>query len=401
MLGFVPQPNLLYIVVIIFTDLLKEHFMLARRFLFIYISSFCFLISCSTAQSKQKLQEISADNKSFQYIGRVDFTNRQAPAFGYPATGIKFKFQGKTLKLKLSDDRWGDFNYLGVYIDGNPKPVIIYLKNGEKESVYEVSDKLENKIHSVLLVKRTDYISGEFKFHGAIIDAGKKLLPPEPAPTRKIEIYGDSISAGGGVEYPLVGKKDPENNDCKTCTNAYLSFGAMLARNYHADLHLIAQGGISLIDGYGYWNDKTGMESVYDKVKPLKDAQKWDFNSYIPDLVIIALGQNDSSTITLNNKITSEDWKNHYKNFILNIRKKYPKAHIICMFTNMYHDTKWDTYITQAVGEYSAKYKDKKVYSLITKAVTPGHPREIEQKAMSDSLKDLIDNTLSKNGFKW
>ena len=374
--------------------------MLSRRLLFIYLLNFSFLISCSIAKSKRNFKEISADHKYFQYIGRVDFTNRQVPAFGYPGTGFRFKFEGTILKLKLSDDNWGDFNYVGVYIDGNPKPVIIYLKNGSQETVYKVSEKLENKIHSVLLIKRNDYTSGEFKFHGVIIEAGKKLLPPEPAPTRKIEIYGDSISAGGGVEYPLVATKDPPDRKCNLC-NAYLSFGAMLARNYHADLHLIAQGGISLVDGYGYWNNKTGMEAIFDKVKPLKEAQKWDFNSYIPDIVIIALGQNDSSTITLNTNITSQDWKNHYKNFILNIRKKYPKSHIICMFPNMYHDTKWNTYLTQAVAEYSSKYNDKNVYSLITNAVTPGHPRESEQKAMSDALKNLIDHTLSKNGFNW
>ncbi len=166
------------------------------------------------------------------------------------------------------------------------------------------------------------------------------------------------------------------------------------------EVHLVAQGGIPLVDGYGFWNQGTGMEAVYDKLKPLKDAATWNFANYHPDLVIIALGQNDSATIT-DSDLSSREWQNHYRQFIANLRGKHPQAYIICMFPNMYHDTKWDEYVATAVAEYQQTSGDRKVYTLINQGVTPGHPRAVEQRLMADALSNLIKRELNSDGLNW
>jgi lysophospholipase L1-like esterase len=374
-----------------------------KKILFIFLFSLAVFIACSDRSlNSQSFQEIAADNSSFQYIGRIDRHNPQAPIFSFPATACLFNFEGTSLKLKLADDNWGESNYIGVYLDNNPEPIVIQLKSGYEPQIYDIAEGLEDQNHQALIIKRNDYMTGEFSFHGILIDNNKNLLSPPPQTNRKIEVYGDSISAGSAVEYEQTATQDP-SEDTTHLSNSYLTYGAMLARDYQAQLSLVAQAGIALVDGYGFWNNGTGMETVYDKIKPLKDAPSWDFNQYIPNLVIIALGQNDGSTSTIdpNSHLTGTEWKGRYKNFVANLRSNYPNAYFICMFPNMYHDRIWDNYLNEAVAEYKNEQQDNKIYSLITEQVTPGHPRVSEQKLMADALKNLIDTTLIKDGFSW
>ena len=350
-------------------------------------------------ESEPSGQKFTADNANFNYSGRVNWQDPQAPAFSFPGRVVEFRFTGTSLKLELSEDKWGDGNYLDIYLDGNPNPKTIELKpGGSQPIIYDVAEGLENKVHQAVIVKRNDYITGEFNFHGIIIDG--QLRSPNPDSPRKIEVYGDSISAGAAVEYEATGVGDPEGNN-NHLSNAYYSYASILARNYDAELSLVAQSGASLMDGFGFWHRGTGAESFYNKLKPLKDSPEWDFTNYHPDLVIIALGQNDSGSIRIGKDVSAETWKKHYKQLLANLRAKYPDTYFIGMFPNMYHDRAWDNYLTEAIAEYREEYNDDRVFSLIHQQVTPGHPRISEQQQMSDALTEFIDTTLVENGFNW
>lgn len=351
------------------------------------------------ALEPETLQRIVPDRLNFNYSGRIDWQDPQAPTFGFPGTAVEFKFRGTSLQLELSEDKWNSGNYLDVYLNDNPEPITLELEpNNGKPMVYDIAEGLENKVHQVKILKRTDYIKGEFDLNSVIIDG--ELLPAEPDSPRQIEVYGDSITAGAVVEHEGTGVPDPPG-DNDYLSNAYYSYASMLAREYDAELSLVAQSGASLLDGFGYWHRGTGMEAFYDKVKPLRDAPVWDFSNYNPDLVIIALGQNDSSSIPLGKEVSVEDWKNRYKQLIATLRTKYPDAYFIGMFPNMYHDRAWDDYLTEAIAEYRSEYNDERVFSLIHQQVTPGHPRISEQRQMADVLKEFIDTTLTDNGFSW
>lgn len=346
-----------------------------------------------------KTQRITAQHENFNYSGRINWQDPQAPAFAFPGTVVEFKFTGTSLKLELAEDNWNSGNYLDVYLDNNPDPITIELKpdNGQPV-VYDIAEGLNNQIHQVVLVKRTDYVMGEFNFHGIIIDG--ELLPADPDSKRKIEVYGDSISSGAAVEYEVPGVQDPQGSN-DYLSNAYYSYASILAREFDAELSLVTQSGAPLMNGFGYWHDGTGAESFYDKLKPLKDAPVWDFSKYTPDLVIIALGQNDSATIRIGRDMSAEVWKDHYKKLIANLRAKYPNSYFVGMFPNMFHDRAWDTYIIEAIAEYRSEHNDERVFSLIHEQVTPGHPRISEQQQMADTLKEFIDTTLTDNGFNW
>jgi lysophospholipase L1-like esterase len=346
-------------------------------------------------------QKFTADNQFFNYDGRIDWKNPQAPALGNPGTSIAFKFIGTQLQIELSEDNWGSENYIDVYLDDNPQPIKIKLRREIGQPiVYDIATGLANKVHDVVIYKRNDYSTGEFKFHSITIDG--QLLQANPDSQRTIEVYGDSISAGIAVEYPIAGVPDPQGS-IDSISNAYYSYGSILARDYHAEVSLVAQAGVSLVNGFGYWNNfwnnGTGAEVIYDRVKPLPGVDIWDFNQYSPDLVIIAYGQNDAATV--GNSLSKEQWKEKYKQMIGNLRAKYPDAYFVGMFPAMFHDPQWDSYITEAIAEYRTENNDNQVFSLIHPQVTSGHPRISEQKTMANTLKKFIDGTLTDHGFNW
>ena len=365
-------------------------------------SEICIAANLNTSELfANSVQKFSVDNKYFNYDGRIDRQNPLAPSLGYPGTSIEFRFVGTKLQIELEEDSWGSENYVDIYIDNDPQPVTIKLqRNNGKPVIYDVAAGLENRTHDVVIYKRNDYLTGEFNFHGVLTDG--KLLPQNPDRDRKIEVYGDSISAGIAVEHPVTGVPDPESGISRI-SNAYYSYGAILARKYNAEVSLVAQGGVSLVNGFGYWNthwnNGTGAEAIYDKVKPLQDAPVWDFNNYSPDLIIVAYGQNDAATV--GDRLSSQEWKQRYKQVIANIRAKHPDAYFIAMFPAMYHDPQWDTYLTEAIAEYRTEYNDNRVFSLIHEQVTPGHPRIQEQEAMANTLQKFINTTLTENGFSW
>ena len=75
---------------------------------------------------------------------------------------------------------------------------------------------------------------------------------------------------------------------------------------------MLAQGGIALLHGQGYFAgpDYTGMEESYDKIEMnpyLGETKPWDFSRYTPHVVIVAFGQNDANPVELYGRRTMRE----------------------------------------------------------------------------------------------
>ena len=83
-----------------------------------------------------------------------------------------------------------------------------------------------------------------------ILDNGGTLVTdPANAPkNRRIEFFGDSVTAGANIE-PLSDSPDI-NNDGDYYDDNYNAYSAQTARNLNADAHFTAQGGIGLLNGF-------------------------------------------------------------------------------------------------------------------------------------------------------
>lgn len=338
---------------------------------------------------------IELDNELLQYSGRIDFSNKKRPVFIYPCTSVKLRFTGTSLKINLINNNNCWNNYLGFMIDGKQEKVLL---TKDKEEMITLADDLEDTEHTALIFKRMD---GCHIIHllGIYISSTGELLKCEEKPRRKIEFYGDSVTAGEvseAVDY--VRKADPDHNG--EYSNSWFSYAWLTARKLNAQIHDVAQGGIALLNNTGWFHapQYIGMENVYDKTlynPAFGKLTQWNFEEYIPQVVVIAIGQNDSNPTDYMkedyNCEKAKHWREHYRLFVKEIRDIYPCALIILSTTILEHHVNWD----HSIEEVCNMLKDKKIVHFLYSnngSGTPGHIRISEAEKMSDELTEFIES---------
>ena len=346
---------------------------------------------------------ISANHRYLQYTGRIDRSNPKEPLFIYPCTSVRIRFTGNMLKAYVRNKNLYWENSLGCVIDG----ALLKLelpKEGEAALEIPVHSAKRNDgqedcgYHDALLFKRQDACH-EVNFLGFEIEDTAEILDPPARPERRIEVYGDSVSAGEvseAVEY--IGREDPEHNG--QYSNSWYSYAWMTARKLGAEIHDVAQGGIALLDDTRWFHaeDYIGMESAWDKMRYNPDFGEltdWDFSRYTPQLVIVAIGQNDSHPEDYMkedyNCERAQIWRRGYRRFLENIRGKYPDAWIVCITTLLGHDASWD----QSVDEVCRGMNDDKLRHFLFRRNgngTKGHLRIPEAQEMADELSAYIES---------
>ena len=343
----------------------------------------------------EKMNFISADNENISYMGRVDFSDEKSPKIIFAGSNVSFKFKGTKVGAIIINHNFYFENILGIIVDGKEEK--IKINNSDKEQYIPIADNLEDAEHEIILFKRQD-ATHYFDFKGFAIDG--EVLSQEAKPKRKIECYGDSVSAGAVCEATdFTAKLDPEDHE-GIYDNAWHSYSMITARNLGAEINNIAQGGIAIFDGTGYYHapNYIGMESAYDKLNYVPEAgiKAWDFNRYTPNVVIFAVGQNDPhhegfDDFDIDNAEYRLKWKNAYKKIVLDLRKKYPKATFVMLLTVLMHNNSWDKAVEEIVNEL----QDDKIHYLKFKRAgkaTPGHPRLSEQYEMAEELTAFISN---------
>lgn len=340
-------------------------------------------------------QLILPDHECLQYMGRIDDRCRQAPVLVFPYTMIRTRFTGRTVGMILKNHRGCWDNYFGFIIDGVQGK--IRLPEDCARVCLTLADTLDDGWHELTLFKRMDSCH-TVTFLGLSIEKGAQLRRPDPLPQRRIEVYGDSVSAGEVSEaVSFCGMADPEHQG--EYSNSWYSYAAMTARLLGAQLHDIAQGGIALLDGTGWFAapDYVGIESIWDKVQyhpDLGPQVPWDFSRYTPHVVIVAIGQNDSHPYDFmamdDAGAAAENWRKHYECFIRRLRQTYPGALIILTTTVLRHHSGWD----RAIDDVCRSMNDERIVHFLYSgngALTPGHIRIPEALAMARELAGFID----------
>ena len=356
-----------------------------------------FILSCSPVQNKSIDKShsneliVSYTNPNIEYSGRIDSSGSNGVDMYWSGTSTKINFEGKSVQALFEDE--GDRNYYNIILDNDS--IILFHPIGKKKYYNLVSNLSEGK-HSLEIFRRTEWSRGKTTFYGYKITGNAKILPKSPAKKRKIEFYGDSITAGYGNE-----DTDGGNNPDSTFTNNYMSYAAITARNLDAQYSCIAKGGIGIMISFFDFT----MPDIYDRLNPNDETSKWNFSLYTPEVVVVNLFQNDSWLVKKTGRKlfkekfgttppTEEYIINAYKNFILSIRGKYPDANIICALGSMdatKEGSPWPGYIKKAVKEL----EDPKVMNYIFKYKnTGGHPVVEEDKVMATNLTKFINENI-------
>ncbi|NOX67299.1 MAG: SGNH/GDSL hydrolase family protein [Chlorobi bacterium] len=345
------------------------------------------LISCTN----EKELFVSFSNPEIEYWGRIDTSSNEFAEIYWSGTSIKMNFEGESVHALLKDAS-GD-NYFNIIIDNDS---IRILRPDTIKQYYQLASHLRKGKHSIEIFKRTEWNRGKTEFFGFKIEGMAKVLPKSDPRKRKIEFYGNSITAGYAIE-DTSGKDLPDS----IFTNNYLSYAAVTARHYDAEYQCICRSGIGIMIS---WFPLT-MPEMYDRLVPTDSTSKWDFSIYTPDIVVINLLQNDSWLVNMpernefktnfGKKPPSDEYIiNAYQQFVAKIREHYPKAKIICALGSMdatRKGSKWPGYIEKAV----VNLHDKNIYThFFPYKGTPGHPSVKEHQEMANSLIKFIDENI-------
>jgi lysophospholipase L1-like esterase len=214
--------------------------------------------------------------------GRFDLEDPAGPRCAWAGSAIVVRFTGTAITVRLR----GSSDFFAVTLDGAALPVLAATPGRER---YPLAIGLPGGEHDLSLLKRTEPLVSETQLLGFELDPGARLMPPPPAPGRRIEFVGDSVTAGFGI----LGRDEtcPFSPDTEDFSR---SFAALTAGALGAEPVAVAWSGRGACRNYA---DEPGehMPVLYERTLPARPESRWDFARWVPDVVVINLGTNDFS----------------------------------------------------------------------------------------------------------
>ncbi|MBO9200406.1 MULTISPECIES: SGNH/GDSL hydrolase family protein [Niastella] len=292
------------------------------------IALYIIFTGCFATQPVDELRAVQ-----MQPFGRSSVNEQQDLELISSASQVGFSFEGTTCNLQVSLPAWLHHNYLQYELDGvyqkriridsaSNKPVIITAPKAGK--------------HTVWIYKATEAHTGAIILHSARAKHIQALQRPA-APL--IEFIGNSITCGAAADASEVPCGAGVYHDQH---NAYMAYGPRVARALGVNYIMSSVSGIGI---YRNWNsDGPTMPQVYEKADfNLQSKQTWNFSTYTPQIVSIALGTNDFSNgdgVHPRRPFDSVAFVQPYIQFVQLVKTKYPQAQIALLSSAMLHDQK-------------------------------------------------------------
>lgn len=293
---------------------------------------------------------------------------------GYSGASVSFCFTGKTAKALIASDadNWPVElkGRIAVYIDDAKEPAQRICLDREEAWYTLYESDAERKV-TVTIVKYSEAPFGLCGLKEIEIDTDRLSAAPAHQ-ERKIEIIGDSITCGYGVE--AEGEMIPFHTETE---NPAKSYSLLTAGLLDAEANLVSWSGNGIISHYV---EETATErriedGLMPKVYQFTDLsgskrlfgtdestwEKWDFKRFVPQVVVVNLGTNDGSWCKEIPE-RKEHYRKEYIAFLQSIRANNPEAQILCILGTM--DQRLVSTLEQAVSEYGETQKDDKVHFL-------------------------------------
>lgn len=344
------------------------------------------MLGCSAGKSAT-VTDVPASDARIQYVGRVNFTNPEAPLFTYPGVQIIAGFEGTSIRMKAKPK---SAFYMAQIDEQEPFKVDYFTP---EDTVVVLAEGLPEGKHTIKLMHITEGYELKPEFYGFILDPDKDLTDAPALPTRKIEFIGNSITCGYGVE------ATEETDHFKYETeNHYLSFASLTARALDAQYLVVARSGIGIFRNYNGPYEGTpeiAMPALYDYTNFNDTTEIWDYSRFTPDLVCINLGTNDTSA----GRYSKTKLRDAYAFFLQTLRKRYPQAKIVmlsgCMLSGQRMKDVEDAQ-NNVVAEINKK-GDKQVYRFTFPAQNGSlgygadyHPSVQQQEKMASELTPFL-----------
>jgi lysophospholipase L1-like esterase len=273
----------------------------------------------------------AASTPAIRYVGRFDTSHPDAPQVDWSDARVLVRFAGTEATVTMTDTSYGGGNaYWDVTIDGILAPLPLALAEGQAS--YPLTEGLVSGVHTIELWKRTEANVSLTAIDGFSFGDGT-LLPPAPAPSRRIEFLGDSVSAGFGD----LGT-DPSCVFSPATENSHLAFPALVATAFGADHQNLAYSGFGI-----YWSyDRAGpvFSSLYPLTLATAPGSTWSFASFEPDVVWVTLGGNDWDQPDPGDPPPSlSAFEGAYDSLVETVRAQHPNAYIVCAIAPSLNDS--------------------------------------------------------------
>jgi lysophospholipase L1-like esterase len=347
-------------------------------------------ITALDAQSARADVTFSGGDAKIVYTGRnrlfTDYQyspDRRKVEFYWTGSEARIRFSGSTKVLAniriTNASGSGDYKPLAYILDGN------YLRRetvGGLGGTTTIATGLSTGEHT-LVIRRDGESDGRVWIETIALDNGAQLLQaPAVNSTRKIEFYGDSITEGAN---PVRLANSTSDGETWGASN-YYAYAARVQRNFNADARFIAKGGIGVSSTFWFHT----MPQVWNRLYAASDAPVYSMSSWIPNVVVMAVGHNDQF-----NQNTSTDWYNinfkpKYIQQIKDIRAVYPNAHIICMNTTMTGPSFFDGVWNAMKTDSQLKNDTKLHYKSFSYQNHGGHPTGPDHENMASQITTLI-----------
>jgi len=263
--------------------------------------------------------KLSIDN--LKWYGR-HLDHNSIRYFGFSASGFEFCFTGKKAVCTVYSDPelFEDTNkgVIGVYVTELSSPAeykgASYWENfpedmsqrvilTEKENTVTLFESSEEKTVLIRVLKISEVNFGTAGIKEVEIDGKQNLPTATTNNAMKVEIIGDSITCGYGIEgtYMVDGFTTKQERADK-------AYGFLTMKVLGAEFQECCWSGIGVISKYvdpdvNVPDTTVVMPSIWpytDKSLSLRlgiEPEVWDESKFSPDLVILHLGTNDASFV--------------------------------------------------------------------------------------------------------
>ncbi|MBQ4899873.1 GDSL family lipase [Paenibacillus sp. Marseille-P2973] len=341
-------------------------------------------------------QVFRATENHVKIIGRT-YEHNDVLWLALSGGGVEFSFYGKKAEITIEGDpiatSGNNEARIGIYVNGNRVIDDMVKQPVKKYTAYE-SNTDQNV--TIKVIKLSEAAMSTVGIQEITVDA-KEGIKPAPANVHKIEFIGDSITCGYGVDDDNVSGTFTTATEDVTKTYAYLA-----AQQLQADYSMVSFSGYGIISGYTENGEKLLTHLVpdyYEKVGKsegkfdgtlVPQSLSWDFNKFVPDLIVVNLGTNDD-TYTEDDPDKQADYVKQYVEFLKMIRSNNPESTLLCTLGIM-RDRLYP-FVDQAAKDYMEETGDTKIsamrFDLQSEAdgyVVNFHPSEVTHRKAAEKL---------------
>lgn len=323
---------------------------------------------------------VGVDDENIYYLGRHEKSGDKI-LLNNTGAGFEITFYGKTLSARMGN--LGGEAIFAVMLDGekDPEACKINLTTDTKSGKVILATFDAPGLHTVRVQKITEEQISRASFSGLFIEKGG-ILPHQPTYSMKLEVYGDSITAGFG-NMREIGAADDQKQQ-----NGLLTYAAITASRLNAEYRAFCQSGIGLYTN-PYGNTRW-MKDVYSNASPASDT-RYDMTAYTPDIVLINIGTNDiwaGNGSAGNAPFSAAAYQENYVKFVKDLHAVYGDSTTFILCSGMM-ETGLASSVTAAMNTLHGD-GILNVYNVVLPQSYGGHPhREVHEAAAKVLLQEI------------